>query len=613
MPIAPQGRRRLVAALLAAALLVVGLVPTTPAGANRPGPPTPPRPVPGNLFELTVLHINDGESALLPTDELPGSARFVAELKALQAAAELDGRGPNSRPHPLGKADSRAAVTISSGDNYLAGARLNASLEDPDVFYDALVYTEGGFDAMTIGNHEFDFGPDVLADFVEATDDIPFVSANLDLSAEPRLAALEDQGRIAASTVVTKEGRRIGIVGATTTQLPAISSPRGVVVSDVLPAVQAEVDALEADGVDIIILSSHLQDLDEELSLVPQLTGVDAVIGGGGGEDLGEAYPLAATDAEGREVPVVTTPGAYRDIGQLVLRFDRQGDVVDVVEDRSGLLPVPLDGPADPFIAEAVEGPVGAYVAALAANVIAQTEVPLDGRRQAPGVRDRETNLGSLLADALLLSARERAAGFGVPLADVALQNGGGMRQERVIPPGPVTELDTFDIASFANFVSVAEVDGVALKAALERSVSALPGAAGFHGQWSGVSFTYDTARTPQVVDIATGTITQPGQRIVDAVVTRVDGTTVTLVEDGVLVAADAVFTMASISFIFADGGDGYVSLRLPFTTLGFTYQQALADRFESLGVVTSMTYPDVSVNADTFTRFGPVDRFSIP
>jgi 2',3'-cyclic-nucleotide 2'-phosphodiesterase (5'-nucleotidase family) len=132
----------------------------------------------------TFLHINDGESALLPTDDLPGAARFAADLLAMQEQAEatkLPPRASGRAKQVQAHRNPRAALTISSGDNYLAGPRLNASLVDPSVFYDALVYTHTGFDAMTIGNHEFDFGPDVLADFVEATGDIPFISANLDL------------------------------------------------------------------------------------------------------------------------------------------------------------------------------------------------------------------------------------------------------------------------------------------------------------------------------------------------------------------------------------------------------------------------------------------------
>jgi 2',3'-cyclic-nucleotide 2'-phosphodiesterase (5'-nucleotidase family) len=545
---------------------------------------------------LTVLHVNDGESALLPDagSGFPGAARFGADLIAMQDDAVV--------PDPMGR--NAAALTISSGDNFLAGPRLNASLDDPDAFYDALVYTHTGFDAMTIGNHEFDFGPDVLADFIEATGDIPFLSANLDFSGEPRLAELEAEGRLAASAVVTKAGRDIGIVGATYEGLESISSPRNVTTSDVLEAVQDEVDRLTAAGVGIVIMSSHLQNLDTELALVPDLSGVDAVVGGGGGEALRDSYPLFATDADGKAVPVVTTPGNYTDIGKLVLRFDEDGELL-TVGSRSALVPVPMSGPRDRFLEREVEAPVAAYVAELASNVLAETAVPLDGRRQNPGVRDRETNLGNLMADGHLEAARAwSAANPSVPEADVALQNGGGMRSDTVHQPGDITELDTFNIAAFSNFVAVGEIDGAALHEALEHSVAALPGAAGSHGQWAGITFNFD--------------VDEPvGSRIVDAIVTRGDGdpsTDTVLVEDGVLVAGAETFVIASIDFILRDGGDGYDSLDIGsgIMTTTITYQQSLADKFMDLGTVTAADYPDVSVSTSTYTRFGPSDLFPV-
>jgi 5'-nucleotidase / UDP-sugar diphosphatase len=603
-------------AMLAALASVVMVLSMAAPGLAQPGrgqaPPVDvprgnPSPGPQGLFELTVLHINDGESALLPDPDAfptptPGAARFAADLMAMQDAAEagkLPDRASERAKRIQAHRNPRAALTISAGDNYLAGPRLNASIENPAAFYDALIYTHTGFDAIGIGNHEFDFGPGLLADFIEATDDIPFVSANLDFSADARLAALEDEGRLAASTVVTKAGRDIGIIGATYEDLDVVSSPSPVTAGPVLEAVQAEADALTEQGVDIIILASHLQNIDTELSLVPHLSDVDAVVGGGGGEALGDDYPLLATDADGRTVPVVTVPGNYTDIGKLVLFFDEVGEVVKIGDD-SRLVPVPLDGPRDAFIAENVEAPVAAYVADLAANVIASTDVPLDGRRQEPGVRDRETNLGNLMADAHLFAAREwAAANPSVPVADIALQNGGGMRSNRIHTAGNITELDTFDIAAFSNFIAIGQIDGTALKAALEHSVRALPGPTGSHGQWAGIEFNFDTS--------------QPvGSRIQNAIVTMAEGNEVVLVDDGVLVAPDEIFTIASIDFILRDGGDGYTSLAVPITTTTITYQQSLADRFIELGTVTAADYPDVSVNADTFTRFGPVGSFTV-
>jgi 5'-nucleotidase / UDP-sugar diphosphatase len=560
-----------------------------------------------DVFQLSVLHINDGESALLPDagSGFPGAARFVADLKWEQEQALR-----------FSHLQERAQVTISAGDNYLAGPRLNASRETDGVFYDALVYTEGGFDSMTLGNHEFDFGPELLAEFIEAVPDVPFVSANLDFSGEPSLAALETEGRLAASTVIERDGREIGVIGATYEDLDVISSPGAVTASDVLEAVQQEADTLTAEGVEIILLSSHLQNLDTEIELVPDLSNIDAVIGGGGGEALDDDYPVMVEDADGKDVPVVTVPGNYTDVGRLVLHFDDDGDLVGVLDGwspwGSGLQPVAMNGPRDAFIAEFVEVPVAAYVAELADNVIATSQVPLDGRRGRDadgavterGVRNHETNLGNLMADAHLEAARDfAAANAGVPVPDIALQNGGGMRSDTIHEAGDITELDTFNIAAFSNFIAIGEITAEELLEALEHSVSAQPLSAGFHGQWAGITFNFD--------------VTEPvGSRIQEAIVTRGDGDSATdtpLVEDGALVAGAESFVIASIDFILRDGGDGYESLAVPITTTTISYQESLAQWFRDLGTVTSADYPDVSVNVSEYTRFGPSDEFPLP
>ena len=602
------------------ALALGGFVPAQAAPAagqgNGHGGAKPPAAA-ADTFELTVLHVNDGESALLPTETDPGVARFVADLKDLQAegnapaASSLPDQASERAKQVQQRLHPRAAITISSGDNYLSGPRLNASLNSPDgTFYDALVYTEGGFDAITPGNHEFDLGPDLLADFIEGTREIPFVAANLDVSDEPRLAALEDEGRIAGSTVIEKAGRQIGVVGALYEDLRSISSPRNVTTTDAAEAVQAEVDALTADGVDIILLSSHLQSIESDVELIGELSGVDAAIAGGGVERL-EPFPGTATDADGSPVPVVTTVGNYRDIGRLVLQFDKQGDVIDVIEEQSALLPVPLEGPRDPFVAEHVEAPVAEYVSALADNVLASTEVWLDGAN--PPVRYRETNVGDLFSDAMREAAQDRADEYGVGQADVTLLNSGGIRNNvRLAPGSDITELTTFDIGAFFNLVSIAEIDGQKLKDVLEHSVSSLPATGnGRFGQWSGVEFVYDPEAPAQIFEAPT-TIITPGQRIREAVVTKADGTRVTVVSDGVVVAPDETFWFVTNDFTFR-GGDNYPLDDVSFTTLGVTYQAALSSWVSEVGTITAADYPDLTVENDSYLRFGPVGSFTIP
>ena len=619
-PARTPGARSAFAALGALAMVVATAATgvAAPGGQEKgKGPDGTPPPAAAQSFELTILHINDGESALLPTDSDPGVARFVADLKNLQAEGNAPSEsGLPAQASPRAKQvqqqlNPRAAITISSGDNYLSGPRLNASLDDPDgTFYDALVYTEGGFDAITIGNHEFDLGPDLLADFIEATGDIPFLSANLDVSGEPRLAALEDEGRIAGSTVVEKAGRQIGVVGAIYEDLGSISSPRNVRTTEAAKAVQAEVDELTAAGVDIIILSSHLQSIASDVELIGEVTGIDAAIAGGGVERL-DPFPSTATDAAGNDIPVVTTVGNYRDIGRLVLKFDKQGEVTDVVEETSALIPVPLDGPRDPFIAANVEAPVDQYVADLAENVLATTEVWLDGAN--PPVRFRETNVGDLFTDAMMEAARDRAAEFGVGQADVTLLNSGGIRNNvRVAPGSDVTELTTFDIGAFFNLVSIAQIDGQKLKDVLEHSVSSLPATGnGRFGQWSGIEFVFDPAAQAQVFEAPT-TIVTPGQRIREAVVTKADGTRVAVVSNGVVVAPNETFWFVTNDFTFR-GGDNYPLDDVPFTTLGVTYQTALSDWVAELGTITAADYPDLTIENDTYRRFGPVSSFTIP
>jgi 2',3'-cyclic-nucleotide 2'-phosphodiesterase (5'-nucleotidase family) len=587
--LADQMRRRSIVLLVALVSALVMAV--APSGAVAQETSTGGQ----SGFTLTLLHNNDGESQLLPSDDgnVGGVARFVARLRELQ-------REGRREPGPS------AVVTVSSGDNFLAGPQFQASLDKGVPFYDSIAANRARYDAMAIGNHEFDFGPDVLADYIRGVRRVPFLSANLDVSPEPRLAALERRGRIAPSTVVGHGPGRVGIIGATTPLLRAISSPRDVVVDpEVAAAIQGQVDRLEGRGVDKIVLISHLQSLQEDLALVPQLDGVDIVVAGGGDELLANPddpllpgdvavgpYPTLAADADGTQVPVVTTSGSYRYIGRLVADFDRQGNLVGVDDPRSG--PVRVSGPnlpdvvePDPVTQQRVVEPVTAYLAALAENVIAQTEVPLDGLRTS--VRTTETNEGNLVADALLSEAARLAPDFGAPAPDVALQNGGGMRDDEVVPPGPITELKTFDILPFSNFVAVVpEVPRETFKELLENAVSRVEAVDGRFAQIAGFRFTYDPAGQAQITDPVTGAITTPGTRVRD--VTLDDGTVIVAAGQ---VQPGAALNVATIDFL-ARGGDQYPFGGLPFTTLGVSYQQALRNYLTGPlgGVVTAAQYP---------------------
>lgn len=553
----------------------------------------------GDAFTLVILHNNDGESQLLHAggdiQDFGGAARFATLVNNLRAQAEAQNRG---------------VVLLSSGDNFLAGPEFNASQTKGQPFYDTIAINLIGYDAMAIGNHEFDFGPDVLADFIEGFGgSLPFVSANLDFSGEPRLQALVDSGVIKKSLVIEEAGEKVGVVGATTPGIPFISSPRNVKVnSDVAGAIQAEIDALQAAGVNKIILISHLQDANEDLDLAGQLRGVDVMIAGGGDELLANQgdllvpgdeepfgpYPLTATGADGAQIPVVTTPGDYKYVGQLVVEFDVDGNVTSVVNNESGLVRVaggsnPDAVEPDPQVLAQVVEPVQNFVAGLDENVIATSEVALEGRRE-PGVRTQETNEGNLMADALLWQATQKATEFGVNPPDVALQNGGGIRNNNVIPAGPFTELNTFDIAPFSNFVTVVySISPQQFKEIMENAVSEVEIAGGRFAQIAGFKMTYDISGTPQVLD-ENGNVTTPGTRVQEIVLD--DGTAI--IQNGQVVESAPAVNVATIDFL-ARGGDQYPFRDKPFTPMGVSYQKALSNYITDAlgGVISAAQYPE--------------------
>lgn len=540
-------------------------------------------------FTLTVIHNNDGESKLLADTEsgYPGISRFVAEIKRTQAVAAEKSDG---------------VITLTSGDNFLASKEFNTSLQrneaDGSPYYDSVALS-GLYDALALGNHDFDFGPDVAAEFISGFDPaVTFLSANIDYSAEPELQALAEEGRLAKSKVFTYDDTKVGVIGAVTTQLPNISSPRGVVLSDVAEAVNAEAARLTEEGVGIIILISHLQSVQEDLDLVPQLSGIDVAIAGGGDELLTNdhsdclpdeesfgSYPLTAENADGDTVTVVTGPGGYRCYGSLDLGFDSEGKIVSYL---GGLNGVPLDGEQDTDVKAAVEDPLAEALSELSNNVIAQSEVDLNGVRG--NVRTKETNVGNLMADATLWNAKRLAEAYDAPVSQVGLQNGGGIRNDSVISAGDVTMSDTFDMAPFSNFIVVLEVPRETFHVMLEQAVDGLPGARGQFAQLAGMKLVIDPSADAREIDregdcSLTG---NAGSRVISA--TLDDGTEI--VKDGEVVPGDPV-VLATINFL-ANGGDCYPLGDIEATSLGITYQASLAQYIsEGLdGQITADDYP---------------------
>jgi len=530
-------------------------------------------------IDLVIFHNNDGESQLVNAgtglEEFGGIARFATKLKQLRATV------PQQSGHLL----------LSSGDNILPGPELRVSLDSGKPFIDALAISQLRYNALCLGNHDFDLGPEVLADFIQGTQSrTRFLSANLDFSAEPKLKKLFDAGRIKKSTIVeASNGTKVGVIGIVTPRLPSISAPRKVKVQDELrKIVQGEVDKLEKQGIKIIVLLSHLQDISIEVELIKSIAGVDVVIAGGGDELLTNnktmlvpgdeksirgPYPLLVNNKGGQRVPVVTTAGSYRYIGELALRFTPDGHLKQVLP-RSRIHRVASKSHAegvedDPKFLTEILTPLTEGMAAIAKREIARTDTPLEGRRNY--VRSRETNLGNLVADAFLWYARNHASEHNQTPPQVALVNGGAIRNDSVIPKGGISELDVQKIVPLPGFVAlVSEVPVRRLKEVLEYSFSKI-GGGGFL-QVSGLKIRYDAKRAKDRVRMV-----------------KLDGGQV-LVKDGKITGELDSVNLATLSFLARGGGN--IPLKgLDTVNFAADYKKALQEYLNHLTLVTKQRY----------------------
>ncbi len=461
-------------------------------------------------FRLTILHTNDFHARFEPISQFDstcaeednaagecfgGSARIATAVAEARAAA--DG--------PLLLVDGGDPFQGTLFYTYYKGA---AAAEMMDRI---------GYDAMAVGNHEFDDGPKALADFIAAVD-FPVLSANLDLSGEPLLA---DAVRPAA--VIERDGERLGLIGLTPTDTAELSSPgEGVVFDAPAAALSAEVARLTEDGVNKIIVLSHLG-YGVDLRLAEQVEGIDVIVGG-------HSHTLLSNTDAGAAGPYPTMVGDTAIVQAYA--YGKYLGALDVTFDDAGRVTAAAGAPRllDASVSEDPE--VKARIAALAEpldeirnEVVAESAAPIEGAREV--CRAMECEMGNLVTDAML----DRVAGQGIR---VAIQNGGGLRAS--IDGGPVTMGEVLTVLPFQNTLSTFEVTGAALLAALENGVSQVEDGAGRFPQVAGLKFTWDPAA-------------EPGSRIVEAMVQADDGYEP--------VAPDEVYGVVSNNFV-RNGGDGY-------------------------------------------------------
>lgn len=323
-------------------------------------------------------------------------------------------------------------------------------------------------DFFVPGNHEFDFGK---ATFIRRMSEakFPLYAANMRNADGSPMPGFKDR------TIVDVGGIRIGITGAALTETPMVANSGDVHFSPAVASVQEQAKLLRSEGADFVVAVVHTprnQDMElfDSRSCDLILTGHD--------HDL-------FLDYDGRTAIAESSHDAhYVTMIDLTLRLDtREGRrlnwfprfrVVDTAEVEP-----------DPEVLAAVKG----FEAELSKEfdvAIAKTDVELDSR--VPTVRTGEAAIGDLFADAIRFTTG----------AEIAIINGGGLRGEKIYPPGSeITRRDVFAELPFGNHVAVLEVSGKVVREAIENGVSLLPRYAGRFPQVSGMSFEADLRRPP--------------------------------------------------------------------------------------------------------------------
>lgn len=493
---------------------------------------------------LVILHTNDihGRAVADPAGKVLGYAAIAQYKKDLEAAGD-------------------SVLLLDAGDACQGTPLVNLSMGKTAIEF----MNAAGYDAMALGNHEFDWGLDNAKQLVGLAN-FPVLSANI-------INHLEGDLTFVANKIFEMpNGMKVGVFGLSTPETMTKAHPDKVRGIDFLQgetlyeAAQKQVDELNAAGADIVVLLSHLGMDDESapnrsLDVLEKVTGIDLLIDG-------HSHTLLEKGKMVNDTLVVSTGSYGQNLGMVVYdgekftasQFSGLGKSA-VVEIEGVPYSVLVNAKLDADVAELVNNTNQAVKEELS-KVFAKTEVFLNGER-APGNRTEETNLGDFAADAILWAARE-ALGDKVV---AAITNGGGIRAS--IEVGDITMNDMKTVFPFGNEVSVLEVKGSELLEALEAATSATPKALGAFPQVSGMVFSIDTTvpyeTGDQYPDSTYFAPAKPGSRVK---IESVGGQPFDL---------EALYLIATNDFTAA-GGDTYYAFRYPNATSGYKTGVALED-----------------------------------
>ncbi|OME86133.1 hypothetical protein BK120_09115 [Paenibacillus sp. FSL A5-0031] len=491
-------------------------------------------PLPGenDPFKLTIMHVNDTHAHL---DSI--AKRFTA-IKEIRA-------------------EVKDSILLDAGDVFSGTLFFNKYLGQADLEF----MNKIGYDAMVFGNHEFDKGPNVLADFIKKAE-FPFVSSNIDFSKEPAMNGLVSEqaigkpaakGKIYDAIILDEGGQKIGVFGLTTEDTKFLASPGdNIVFEDYIKKAEETVKMLEKEGINKIVALTHLGNEFDKV-LAEKVTGIDVIVGGHSHTKVDA--PLVY-HAAGEPTLVVQAEEYGNYLGRLDLEFNNKG----ILTAWNGKLLTVSGYAADPEAVEMLK-PYSAGVESIQKQVIGKTNVFLDGERAS--ARAKETNLGNLMTDGMVskvksfVNSNEALKELDVK-GYVGIQNGGGIRasikktaEGKV--DGDIMMGELLTVMPFGNNLTALRMTGQEIVAALENGVSGIETGQGRFPQVSGMRFYYDSSKKPEILD-ADGILKQTGERITKVEIKNADGSYSAI-------DLNAYYFVATNSFM-ANGGDFYRSMK---------------------------------------------------
>lgn len=482
---------------------------------------------PANQTELTawtldVIHTNDMHSHW---EHMPQQAAAVKEIES---------RYPDS-------------LLLNAGDNFVGTLYFTSYAGQADqAFLNAL-----GYDATLFGNHEFDKGNALLADYIAGLT-MPVLATNVNSLEDQELGPItlpdrvegrlaDFSGEICPLAVVEVEGRKVGIIGLTTPDaVNDLNAGADVEFAPPVDAARQAVATLEDLGVQHIVALTHIG-WAQDLELAGAVPGIDLIIGGHS-HTAPETYPTVAGDPAAPTLVVQAGCNAER-LGELHVAFDAEGRVI---ADKSNgqLIPTKDGSLSDPEIARLLAGydqDLEPFKQQLAG------EIAVDMPWEINDYTARETLLADLVAEAFM-----EAGGRHDP--DAVLVNVGCTRTELL--KGELHMDQVMALLPYGNELVMLEVTGGQLQEALENGVSKVEENGKRFPAVAGMRFTYDPARTA-------------GSRITGVEIAANGGYE--------KLEADRTYRLLTLSYV-AGGGDGYsVFAGLPATDIGIVDFNAFA------------------------------------